>query len=548
MTFPTIATGGDEFMRITFIGAAHNVTGSCTLLEACGKRVLIDCGLEQGPKMFETCELPVATTQIDAMVLTHAHIDHSGKIPFLVANGYDAPILTTEATKRLCAIMLRDSAHVQEFEAKWRNRRAKRADEEEYKPLYTAEDVERAMDMFDGYAYGDTVRIADGLTVTFYDAGHLLGSASALFDITEDGQNRRILFSGDLGNPPRPLIRATATPPTCAYAVVESTYGDRLHGEREDFVEQLSTVIEETLKRGGNVVIPSFAVGRTQELLYLLRIIKERKKVPTYPDFPVYLDSPLAVDATHIYSQDLEGYLNEEALALIAEGVNPIGFGNLHLSVTEQESRAINTNPTPKVIISAAGMCDAGRIRHHLKHNLWREECTVLFVGYQTEGTLGRKLLDGAAYVELFGEEIAVKARILAMKGTSCHADRDMLLDWLKTTEAQKVFVNHGESAVTDVFAETVKVRLGVEAVAPYSGDEFDLADGSCLYKAPVKEVPKKVKAHRRAVAVFEALRLAGKRLMNVIEQNRGGANKELARFTNQINALCDKYERKNDE
>ena len=231
-------------MQITFIGAAHNVTGSCTLLEACGKRILIDCGLEQGPNMFETCEIPVAVTRIDALCLTHAHIDHSGKIPFLVANGFDAPILATEATKRLCGIMLRDSAHVQEFEAKWRNRRARRAGEEGYKPLYTAEDVERAMDMFDGYAYGDTVRIADGLTVTFYDAGHLLGSASLLFEITEDGRTRRILFSGDLGNPPRPLIRATATPPEANYAVIESTYGDRLHGEREDFVTQLSAVIE----------------------------------------------------------------------------------------------------------------------------------------------------------------------------------------------------------------------------------------------------------------------------------------------------------------
>jgi len=535
-------------MQITFIGAAHNVTGSCTLLEACGKRILIDCGLEQGPNMFESCDIPVAATQIDALCLTHAHIDHSGKIPFLVANGFDAPILTTEATKRLCSIMLRDSAHVQEFEAKWRNRRARRAGEEGYKPLYTAEDVERAMDMFDGYAYGDTVRIAEGLSVTFYDAGHLLGSASLLFNVTEDGRTRRILFSGDLGNPPRPLIRATATPPEVNYAVVESTYGDRLHGEREDFAEQLSCVIEETLSRGGNVVIPSFAVGRTQELLYLLRIIKERKKVPTYPDFPVYLDSPLAVDATHIYSSDLEDYLNEEALVLLRNGVNPIGFSNLHLSVTEQQSRAINTDTHPKVIISAAGMCDAGRIRHHLKHNLWRPECTVLFVGYQTEGTLGRKLLDGAKYVELFGEEIAVKAHIVQMKGTSCHADRDMLLDWLRRSDAVKVFVNHGEGPVCDAFAETVKKELGVDAVAPYSGDTFDLYDGSYITKAPVKPVGKKEQAHARAVAVFEALRLAGKRLMSVIEQNRGGTNKELSRFTNQINALCDKYERNDDK
>ncbi len=534
-------------MQITFIGAAHSVTGSCTLLEACGKRILIDCGLEQGPNMFETCEMPVASTQIDAVVLTHAHIDHSGKIPFMVAGGLRAPIYATEATRRLATIMLRDSQHVQAFEAKWRNRKAKRAGGEEYKPLYTAADVEQAIDMFEGYAYGEEITLTEGLTITFVDAGHLLGSASVLFCITEEGRTRRILFSGDLGNPPRPLIRATATPPKVDFAVIESTYGDRLHGERIDFVAQLASVIDQTLSRGGNVVIPSFAVGRTQELLYLLRIIKERGLVRTNPNFPVYLDSPLAVEATEVYSGDLEDYLNEDALALLRAGVNPIGFGGLHLSVTEQQSRAINDNPTPKVIISAAGMCDAGRIRHHLKHNLWRKESTILFVGYQTEGTMGRKLLDGAKYVEIFGEEIAVKAQIATIQGISCHADRDKLLAWLAAAAPVKVFVNHGEAAVTDAFAKTVKDRLDIDAVAPYSGDTFDLYDGSYIRKAPVKEVSKKVLAHRRALAVFEALRLAGKRLMAVIEQNRGGSNKELGRFANQINALCDKYERKDD-
>lgn len=532
-------------MQITFIGAAHNVTGSCTLIEACGKRILVDCGLEQGPNMFETCEIPVALAQIDALVLTHAHIDHSGKIPFLVANGFHAPIVATEATRRLCNIMLRDSAHVQEFEAKWRNRKARRAGEEGYQPLYTAADVEQSMQLFAGYAYGQTVTLAEGIDVVFYDAGHLLGSASVLFVITEEGRTRRLLFSGDLGNPPRPLIREPEAPPQADFAVIESTYGDRLHGERVDFVEQLSAIIDETLSRGGNVVIPSFAVGRTQELLYILRIIKERRAVHCHPDFPVYLDSPLAVDATQVYSSDLSDYLNHETLALLEAGVNPIGFHNLHLSVTEQQSRAINESKTPKVIISAAGMCDAGRIRHHLKHNLWRKECTVLFVGYQTEGTLGRKLLDGAKFVDIFGDEIAVKAQIAKLEGTSCHADRDRLLEWVRTVDPAKVFVNHGDGSVCDVFADTIKKKTDADAVAPYSGDVFDLYDGSYVNKAPVREVSKKVMAHRRAVAVFEALRMAGKRLAVVIEQNRGGANKDLARFTNQINALCDKYERK---
>ena len=532
-------------MQLTFIGAAHNVTGSCTLLEACGKRVLVDCGLEQGPNMFETCEMPVAPTQIDAVVLTHAHIDHSGKIPFLVANGLDAPIVATEATRRLATIMLRDSAHVQAFEAKWRNRKARRAGGEEYKPLYTAGDVEKVVDMLHGFAYDEAISLAEGLTITFYDAGHLLGSASVLFEITEEGRTRRVLFSGDLGNPPRPLIRATATPPKADFAVIESTYGDRIHGPRVDFVEQLATIIDETLGREGNVVIPSFAVGRTQELLYLLRIVKERRLVRSAPDFAVYLDSPLAVEATHIYQGDLADYLNDEALALLAAGINPIDFDNLHLSVTEEQSRAINDDPTPKVIISAAGMCDAGRIRHHLKHNLWRKECTVLFVGYQTEGTLGRKLLDGAKYVDIFGDEVAVKAHITMVQGISCHADREQLLAWLGEAEPVKVFVNHGEATVVDTFAATIKDRLDIDAVAPHSGDSFDLYDGSYIRKAPVKEASKKVMAHRRAVAVYEALRMAGKRLQLVIEQNRGSSNQDLSRFTNQINALCERYERR---
>ena len=535
-------------MNVMFVGAAHEVTGSCTLLSACGKRILIDCGLEQGPDMFENCQFPLAAGDVDAIVLTHAHIDHSGKIPYLVRQGFGGPVHCTQATRRLCGIMLRDSAHVQEFEAQWRNRKAARAGGEYYTPLYTAKDVERTIPLFVGHSYGETVTLAEGIEITFFDAGHLLGSASVLFEITEQGLTRRLLFSGDLGNPPRPLICAPAVPPRVDYAVCESTYGDRLHGPRVDYVKQLSAVFADTFARGGNVVIPAFAVGRTQELLYLIRIIRRQNLVPDFPDFPVYLDSPLAVDATEVYSSDLDGYLNEEANSLIAQGINPISFAGLHLSVTDADSRQINTIDTPKVIISAAGMCDAGRIRHHLKHNLWRPDSTVLFVGYQSEGTLGRRLLDGAQYVNLFGEEIAVKARIAKIDGFSCHADHDGLLQWLSHTQATKVFVNHGENKVCEAFAADVAATLHCEAVAPYSGDIYDLATGICTEKAAAKPVAKKVRAHRKARAAFETLVMAGNRLMHVIESCRGRANKELGRFANQINNLCDHYEDKPDD
>lgn len=535
-------------MNLMFIGAAHEVTGSCTLLSACGKQILIDCGLEQGPNMFETCRFPLAAKDVDAIILTHAHIDHSGKIPFLVANGFASKVHCTEATRRLCAIMLRDSAHVQEFESGWRNRKAARSGDELYTPLYTTKDVERSMPLFVGHAYEEEVAVCPGITARFYDAGHLLGSSSVLLTIREDGVEKRILFSGDLGNPPRPLICAPAVPPKADYAVCESTYGDRLHGEHPSYLQQLAKVFRETFARGGNVVIPSFAVGRTQELLYLIRILRAQNLVPEHPDFPVYLDSPLAVEATQIYSGDLEGYLNAETKSLLQAGVNPIGFEGLRCAVTDADSRRINDDKAPKVIISAAGMCDAGRIRHHLKHNLWRPDSTVLFVGYQSEGTLGRALLDGAPYVTLFGEEIAVKAHIEHMQGFSCHADRDALVAWLKQVGAGKVFVNHGENQVCERFVATVQETCSCAAVAPYSGDVFDLASGQCLEQATVRPVSKKVRAHRRARAVYEALRLAGNRLMAVIESCRGGTNKELGRFTNQINALCDRYERKDKE
>lgn len=530
-------------MKLTFLGAVHEVTGSCTLLEACGKNILIDCGMEQGPDLYENCELPVSAVEVDAILLTHAHMDHSGLIPAMVAKGFKGAIYSTEATRRLCTIMLRDSAHIQEFEAQWRNRKAQRAGLPRYEPLYTMAHAEQALGQFMAYPYHETVELSPGIRICFYDAGHLLGSSSIHLEITEEGQTRTLLFSGDLGNRSRPLIRDPEKPPAADYVVVESTYGDRLHGPRPDYLGQLTDILQKTFDQGGNVVIPSFAIGRTQELLYLLRTIKEEKRLRGHERFPVYVDSPLAVEATRIYAAGLTDYYDQETLDLLAKGVDPITFPELRLSITSEESKLINEDPAPKVILSASGMCEAGRIRHHLKHNLWRPNSTVLFVGYQSEGTVGRKLLDGADRVRLFGEEIAVHAKIVTLDGISGHADRDMLLDWLEPQrQAKMIYINHGDDEVCDTFAATVREKIGVHAVAPYSGDEYDLLTAECTAKGRIVKLTHKSDGRRRANTIYEKLLAAGKRLLGVIEASKGFSNKELAKFTDQINALCEKY------
>ena len=533
-------------MKITFFGAAHEVTGSCTLLEACGKNILIDCGLEQGADIYENCEIPVTACDIDAVCLTHAHIDHSGKIPALVAQGFKGEIYSTLATRKLCNIMLRDSAHIQEFEAEWRNRKAKRAGTQEYVPLYTLQDAENALKLFKHYDYNKPAEIFDGIRITFIDAGHLLGSACILFEITENDKTERIIFSGDLGNTKRPLINDPAVPPVADYVVIESTYGDRTHGARPDYTLQLTEILQETFDRGGNVVIPSFAIGRTQEMLYLIRNIKEQGLIKNHANFAVYVDSPLAVEATNIYSSGLTDYYDEETLDLLEQGIDPIRFGGLKLSVTSDDSKMINFDETPKVILSASGMCEAGRIRHHLKHNLWRNDSTILFVGYQSEGTVGRKLVDGETTVKLFGEEINVKARIATLAGISGHADRDMLLGWLSNVKnsVKTVFVNHGDDSVCDTFAKEIESTLGINAIAPFSGDKYDLLTGECIEKGRIVRIERKSEGRHRAETVFSRLYAAGQRLLSVINKNKDNSNKEIAKFADQVTALCDKYDK----
>ena len=528
-------------MKLSFLGAGHEVTGSRTLLEAGGYRILVDYGMEQGVDLFENPELPLPAGELDAILLTHAHIDHSGMIPALVRQGFRGSIYATEATAKLCGIMLLDSAHIQESEAQWRNRKAERAGRPTVEPVYTTEDAQAALQLFHPCQYGPTYEILDGVQIVFQDAGHLMGSASIY--VTVEGKT--LLFSGDLGNVNRPLIRDPQKPTEADFVVIESTYGNRLHGERPDYVSQLTRILQETLDRGGNLVIPSFSVGRTQELLYLIREIKQSGAIRGHEDFPVYVDSPLSVEATKIYSGGLMGFYDDDTLDLLARGVDPILFPGLRTSVSADDSKAINLDETPKVILSASGMCEAGRIRHHLKHNLWRPESTVLFVGYQSQGTLGRTLLDGADSVKLFGEAIQVCAHIEQMDGISGHADQQIMLDWLAamTKKPVKVFVNHGEDQVTDEFAATIRDRLGLDAEAPYNGSVFDLQELRWLAPGLRTRLQKKSASVGTNVH-FQRLLQAGRHLLTIIEQNRGLANHELKKFADQVENLCNKWKR----
>lgn len=531
-------------MKLIFVGAAHEVTGSCHYLNACGKHILVDYGMEQGVNVFENCELPVQEAYIDYVLLTHAHIDHSGMIPQLTARGFRGQIMTTEATADLCSIMLRDCAHIQMQEAEWKNRKAKRSSgESQSEPIYTMEDADAAIRRIVPCGYGQEIELCEGIKIRFTDVGHLLGSASIEVWVTEEDVTRKIVFSGDIGNKNQPLIKNPALTESADYVVMESTYGDRLHStERPDYIGELTQILKDTFDRGGNVVIPSFAVGRTQEILYFLRKIKVEGLVKGHEDFPVYVDSPLAVEATGIFHKNEMQCFDGEAMDLVRAGINPIAFPGLRLTVTSDESKAINFENTPKVIISASGMCEAGRIRHHLKHNLWREECTILFVGYQAVGTLGRALIEGVDEVKLFGETIGVRASIRTLIGMSGHADKEGLIEWIEgfSEKPRRVFVVHGEDAVCKSFAECLKVEHGIKSYAPYSGTVFNLLTDKLEYEG----LPIPVKKKARTVSdVFSRLLAAGQRLLAVIHKNEGGANKDLAKFADQITALCDKWD-----
>ncbi len=530
-------------MKVQFIGAAHEVTGSCTYLEIAGKRLLVDFGMEQGKDVYENARIPCAPGEIDYVLLTHAHIDHSGLLPLLRAGGFDGEIHTTQATASLCSIMLRDSAHIQEFEAQWRNRKAMRKGEEPYEPLYTMADAISAIELLRQHKYDEKFTLCEGVEVRFVDAGHLLGSASIEIWATEGEETRKFVFSGDIGNLNQPLIRDPVYLEEADYVVMESTYGDRRHERPKDYVTAFAQVIQETFDRGGSVIIPSFAVGRTQEMLYFLRQIKEKGLVHGHDGFPVYMDSPLAIEATGIFLRNQNSCYDEEALAYVKAGINPIAFHDLQLVTTPEDSRSINFDKRCKIIISASGMCDAGRIKHHLKHNLWQPQNTILFVGYQAYGTLGRSLVDGATTVKLFGEPVQVSAQIRQLPGISGHADVDGLTTWVSHIKGVKrVFVIHGESEAADAFTEHLRRDLKLNAYAPYSGTEFDpIADEITLEAVPR---PIKKKDSVKVNAVYQRLLATLDRLTKLIRQSEGRANKDLAKFTDQINDLCNKFEK----
>ena len=470
-------------MNITFYGAAKTVTGSCTMVEAAGKKFLVDCGMFQGKvtdQMLNYDDFPFDISSIDFVILTHAHIDHSGRIPKLYKAGYTGPIYATNATVDLCSIMLADSGHIQEKEIEWVNKKRRRAGKKENEPMYTAQDGIDSMKLFKGVDYNQKVTIDENISFTLVDAGHMLGSSIVLLDIAENGKTERVVFTGDLGNKNMPIIKDPTYIERADHLIMESTYGNRLHGKMEDQSEKFIDILFRTVERGGNLIIPSFAVGRTQEILYEINkyAAKEEYK-DKLKNIPVYVDSPLAVNATKIFEENPE-YYDEDALEYLLKGDNPIEFDNLHLITTSDESRALNEDPTPKVIISASGMCEVGRIKHHLKHNLYRPECTVLFVGYQATGTLGEKIQTGADIVKIFGEEIAVKAEIEYLDAFSGHADRDGLLEFIDKIQdkPKNIFINHGEFISQQVLKNYITEKFNIPVTIPNYEDTYTI-DGN---------------------------------------------------------------------
>lgn len=539
---------GGMHMKLEFLGAAHEVTGSCHYLEFADKHVLVDCGMEQGPDLYVNQEIPVNASTIDYVFVTHAHIDHSGLLPMLYNHGFRGQIFTTTATHQLCEIMLKDSAHIQMFEAEWKNRKAKRAGRPEVVPLYDMNDAVGVLGHFVSCDYHSVINVCEGLKVRFVDAGHLLGSSSIEMWISENTaegvEERKIVFSGDIGPGNRPLIKDPEYLTSADYVVMESTYGDRTHETPPDYAVELARVIRDTFTRGGNLVIPAFSVGRTQEMLYFIRRIKMENLLPEFQNFEVYVDSPLAVEATTIFGKNVQDCFDDTALALVQQGINPIGFPGLRMAITSDESKMINFNDKPKVILSASGMCEAGRIRHHLKHNLWRKDSTILFVGYQVPGTLGNMLLNGAKEVKLFGETIEVQAKIENLPGISGHADVNQLTKWVSMFDPKpkRVFIVHGEDKVTEQFAAHIHEELGLDAYAPFSGDAFDLLTGACVAQGSREAAEKK--STRAVNNIFARLVAAGERLMTVIRKCEGMPNRELGKFADQINELCNKWDR----
>ena len=476
-------------MKVTFFGATKTVTGSNFLVEGAGKKFIIDCGLYQGidkEEMKNAEPFPYDINEIDFMLLTHAHIDHSGRIPKLYKEGYRNKIYATNATCDLCAIMLPDSGHIQETETEWKNRKRIRRGEELLVPIYDAETAARSLELFKTVPYDQIIEIDDNIHVRFNDAGHMLGSSIIEVWIKENGENKKIVFTGDLGNSDIPLLSEPTMIEDADFVVMESTYGNRLHIRNDNKAKLFIDIVTDTIKQGGTVVIPSFAVGRTQEILYELNKIKEsdtdnpefEKKYEILMNTPVYVDSPLAISATEVFRENMDLF-DEETQELIKRGDNPLEFPGLKFTQTVEESKALNESNESSIIISASGMCEVGRIKHHLKHNIWNPKNTILFVGYQAPGTLGRKIVDGAKSIKIFGEEIAVNARVEYIEGYSGHADQEGLLNFIYSfiKKPNHIFLVHGEEDGQKVLKDKIIETTNIPVTIPSYGETYDLEE-----------------------------------------------------------------------
>ena len=491
-------------MNITFLGATKTVTGSNFLVEGAGKKFLVDCGMYQGQAKDELeNEAPFLydVKTIDFMLLTHAHIDHSGRIPKLYNEGYRNKIYATKATCDLCSIMLPDSGHIQEQENEWKNKKRKRKGQNQLPPLYTAEDAIKSLEIFEPVKYDEIIEIDENIHVRFNDAGHMLGSSIIEVWVKEDGKEIKTVFTGDIGNNDIPLLSSPTMIEDADFLVMESTYGDRLHVKTENKAQLFLEIVSETLENGGTVVIPSFAVGRTQEILYELNLIKEEKskdpkftrEYETLMRAPVYVDSPLAISATEVFRKN-ENLFDDETKALIEKGDNPLEFPGLKFTRTAEESKALNESDIPSVIISASGMCEVGRIKHHLKHNIWNPNSTILFVGYQAPGTLGRKIVDGAKKVKIFGEEFSVNARVEYIEGYSGHADQQWLLNFIYSfiNKPKHIFLVHGEPNGQLVLKNKIIESTQIPVTIPDYGEKYTLDEKLKVEKAYDDPVDKK--------------------------------------------------------
>ncbi|MEE0865444.1 MAG: MBL fold metallo-hydrolase [Clostridia bacterium] len=476
-------------MKITFLGATRTVTGSNYLVEAAGKKFLVDCGMWQGSSELEMQnaeDFEFNPQEIDFMLLTHAHIDHSGRIPKLYKEGYRSPIYAHKATCDLCTLMLPDSGHIQEMEIEWKNKKRKRKGEKELPPLYTAEEALRSMEVFEPVQYDEIIEVTPDIHFRLNDAGHMLGSSIIELWVKENGEETKTVFTGDLGNNDLPLLDSPTMIDSADYLVMESTYGSRKHLRNDEKAEMFLNIVSETLDNEGTVVIPSFAVGRTQEILYEINKLKEvkdddefRRKYKTLMKASVYVDSPLAISATEVFRENTNLF-EPDVIEAMEKGDNPLEFPGLKFTRTADESKALNESKESNIIISASGMCEVGRIKHHLKHNLWNPKSTILFVGYQAPGTLGYNIVKGDKTVKIFGEEIAVNARIEYIEGYSGHADQDGLMNFVysfRTKKPKNIFLVHGEPEAQDVLKEKIETEIGIPVIIPEFGETYDIKE-----------------------------------------------------------------------